>query len=68
MSTAEKFIKEVSYLKGEVMNDPQTWSETDVSGYGGGGFGGRTTMSVYPPKQIPGPHFLLKQRRAKNLW
>lgn len=35
MSKLDKLIAEVQYLKGEVMNDHQTWSETSISGGGG---------------------------------
>lgn len=66
MSTAEKFIKEVSYLKGEVMNDPQTWSETDVSGYGGGGFGGRTTNVRISSKTNTWTSFLIETEAGKE--
>jgi len=37
VSKLDKLLAEVQYFKGEVMNDPQTWSETSISGSGGGG-------------------------------
>lgn len=33
-SEVKKLLEEVTYHKGEVMNDPQTWSETSVHGGG----------------------------------
>lgn len=40
----EKLLGEVTYHKGEVMNDPQSWSETDV--YGGGHMKGSGQVSI----------------------
>jgi len=31
----EKLLSEVTYHKGEVMNDPETWAETNVNSTGG---------------------------------
>ncbi|MEP6343139.1 MAG: hypothetical protein ABJ275_07465 [Maricaulaceae bacterium] len=39
MSRVDRPLQEVRYLKGEVLNDPQIWSETKVSGGGGSGTG-----------------------------
>jgi len=39
MAEIDKLLKQVRYIKGKVMNDPQTYSETHVSGGGGGGTG-----------------------------
>lgn len=47
MSPVDKLQNEVRYLKGEVLTDPQTWSETKVSGSGGGGsYGHASNISV----------------------
>jgi len=45
MSKLDKLLSEVKYLKGEVMNDPQTYSETHVSGGGSTGQYGRIGIS-----------------------
>ena len=46
MSKLKDLLAEVRYLKGEVMNDPQTWSETHVSGGGGFNTGVKITSEV----------------------
>jgi len=46
MSKLDKLLTEVKYLRGEVMNNPQTWSETNVSGSGGYNTGVQITSTV----------------------
>jgi len=47
MAEIDKLLKQVRYIKGKVMNDPQTYSETHVSGGGGGGTGHhRSNVSI----------------------
>jgi len=43
MSRIDTLLEEVRYLKGQVVNDPQTWAETSVTGGGGGGSYGHTS-------------------------
>lgn len=64
--SADKFLNEVRYLRGEVMNDPQTWSETQVSGGGGGGSYGHTSSVSISSSTSTYTSFLIETDEGKE--
>ena len=66
MSTVDKLLSETRFLKGEVINDPQTWTETNVSGGGGGGSGHYRSSIHISSKTNTWTSFLIETETGKE--